>query len=110
MKDSPSTSTSVVVLILFLPGLVASTLLYAWSLSTIWEWYLVGFCGLQTMSIKTAIGVSMIAGALSRFGWGLNRIEDKRTFYEKLGAAIGYMFAAPVAAVAIAWLWLQALS
>jgi len=47
-------------------GIVVGTLFNGWSLTMLWNWFIVPLFDLPAMSIVYAIGISVLIGALSR--------------------------------------------
>jgi len=99
------TVVGVLWVLLFILVIVGSALLEAWALTVIWDWCLAGVAGLPVLSMRAAVGVTLVCGLVQILPQPSN--DDSRTLYEKTGAALARLFLKPLAVLAMAWLLLQ---
>jgi hypothetical protein len=86
-----------VVLILFVATVALSSILNGWALSILWEWFMVPVFALPSLTIPTAIGISLVVSYLTHHYVDTDKDEENAA---KVGM---YAFLKPVVVLAIGW-------
>ena len=87
----------------FVVVITTSTILNGYALSVLWAWFIVKTFGLPTLTIPTAIGLSMIVSYLTY----QPRESKGDSFASILGKGIAMAIAKPALALATAWVVVQ---
>jgi hypothetical protein len=92
----------IVVALILLVIIVPSTIINGWVISVLWGWFVTSvFAGAPRLGIAQAVGLSLVARTMT---WHPPNTTDDRSYWYKVGSAVGAAVVAPVLVLSVGWI------
>jgi hypothetical protein len=107
-KPEENTLALMAALVLLVPAIIISPLLFAWAATVLWAWYLEGFCGLPALPLTVALGVRLVFSVIRPGALDHIRDEFKKSNTMQAWTILAYAYLGPLVAIGFGWVLLRA--
>lgn len=96
------------IILLAIVLITVSSLINGWTISVLWDWFIVPLFGLPSLSIPAAIGLAIVVGYFALGSEHMKKSEsDDETVTDKLLRAVIWMIMKPVFTLLIGFIVVQ---